>query len=352
MKKKIIFLSNGYRGGAVSFIEQHINYLCKKRSEIFLIDDNPNKTYVHFKNLKKINKIKSSIFKEKSKTKIIIKNIVKNRPENIIFFTTNYFIYLYYYFFFKKYQNSKAKFVLTLHSGLISINFRNFFAVIFFSLIAKKIDLLFYGSLAAKKWWIIRFPWMKKIKTKIIHNGIDRKKFKKRKISKIINVSFIGRIEKENNPELFIEVAKKMKNKDNDYRFHMFGDGSELKNIKKNFVKIHGWKNKSFIFKTTDILLITSKFTNFPYVALEAKSNSIPIISCSRGDMKKLIRNSIDGFITKKTDCNNLIKLIIKIKSKYNYFSYNSYLDSLKFDTNNSCKNFWSIIEVENNNFR
>ena len=95
MKKKIIFLSNGYRGGAIRFIEQHINYLYKKGLEIFLIDDDPNKTYVNFKNLNKIHKKKSSIFKEKIKTKKIIKNIVGKNPEKVIFFTTNYFIYLY-----------------------------------------------------------------------------------------------------------------------------------------------------------------------------------------------------------------------------------------------------------------
>ena len=235
MKNKIIYLSNGYKGGATRFIEQHINYTYKKKFSIFLIDDNPNKTYINFKNLVNIKTIKSSIFKKKRKTQNIIKNIIKNKPDNVTFFTTNYLIYLYYYFFFKRYQKLNSKFVMTLHSGVFNLNFKTIIGALFFSLIVRKIGLLFYGSSSAKDWWISRFPWMQNIKSEIIHNGIEQKRFKKKKLKKKINVSFVGRVEMENNPKLFVKVATEMNKINKNYNFHIYGMKIHMFEAKTNF---------------------------------------------------------------------------------------------------------------------
>ena len=42
-KTKYIFISTGYRGGATTFINDHLDYLTKKKKKLVLIDDNPYK---------------------------------------------------------------------------------------------------------------------------------------------------------------------------------------------------------------------------------------------------------------------------------------------------------------------
>ena len=54
---------------------------------------------------------------------------------------------------------------------------------------------------------------------------------------------------------------------------------------------------KDQIYKKTNIIVITAPLNNFPYVALEAKSYGIPVVSCSKGDIKKIVYNNFDGFL-------------------------------------------------------
>ena len=69
-KTKYIFLSNGYRGGATTFIHQHIEFLLKKRKKVILIDDNPLATFGKLNNQLEVNKINVSISNKESQKKI------------------------------------------------------------------------------------------------------------------------------------------------------------------------------------------------------------------------------------------------------------------------------------------
>ena len=120
---------------------------------------------------------------------------------------------------------------------------------------------------------------------------------------------------------------------------------NHLINISKyDDIKFHGWKNNKDIYRNSDIILITGKINNFPYVALEAKSYGIPVISCSRGDIKKIIKNNFDGFINYTNSSKTIINLINRISKKYSKFSKNSFLRSKLFEIDSSCKKFWNNI--------
>ena len=66
------------------------------------------------------------------------------------------------------------------------------------------------------------------------------------------------------------------------------------------------------IYRNTNLVIITSPLNNFPYVALEAKSFGIPVISCSRGDIKRIVSNGIDGFVRHNYSKNRLQDFICK----------------------------------------
>ena len=58
MKKNIeyIFISNGYKGGNITFLIDHIEYLSKLKKKIILIDDDPSVTYGKISKLEEVKK--------------------------------------------------------------------------------------------------------------------------------------------------------------------------------------------------------------------------------------------------------------------------------------------------------
>ena len=231
----------------------------------------------------------------------------------------------------------------------MKITFKNYLAGLVFSFLYKKIDFLFFVSLSAKSWWKSKYPWMNLEKYKIHKNGVfqgTKKKIKNVK-KKIINISFVGRLEKENNPEFFVSIAEECKKRKKNFEFHIFGDGSLKKSLKlSKSLKFHGWTRKKKIYSISDIIIITSPINNFPYVALEAKSYGIPVISCSKGDIKEIIKNNKDGYLKYTDSTGDMIKLIYKVIDKYEFFSKNCLIRSKYFELNSSCSKFWKTINV------
>ena len=345
-KTEYVFLSNGYSGGASRFIYDHLCYLAKKNKKIILIDDDPYKTYPKIPYNVTVKKIEINQFKtnsEKALSKLFLNDNIKK-----IIFLTNYAFLIKYFSLINKFKNRNIKIILTIHSGLLNLSFKKYIAGLIFSLIYKKIDYLYFGSNSAKQWWLNFYPWMDIKKNLVYFNGVElQKKLKKKRISDL-SISFVGRLEKENNPEFFINIAHDYLKNEKKAKFNIYGEGTmcnHLKNItKSNKIKFYGWKEKKNIYKNSDIIIITSKINNFPYVALEAKSYGIPVISCSKGDVKKIIKNDFDGYIIYTNSSKKIINLIKKIWKNYSKFSNNSILRSKLFEINEACKKFWRNI--------
>ena len=144
-KKQYIFFSNSQRGGVATFIKDHINYLSKTSKNILLIDDNSSKVYDQLNkniSLYKINKNKKKL-----------NQILNDGKKNKLLFITNYAFLIRYFSILKNFRNVKNQIVLTIHSGLLALNLRTYIAGLFFSLIYKNVDFLFFGSNSAKNWW-------------------------------------------------------------------------------------------------------------------------------------------------------------------------------------------------------
>ena len=214
-----------------------------------------------------------------------------------------------------------------------------------FSILALRLNYLIFGSYSAKKWWVLKFPWLRLIKNKVIYNGIEKQQ-KKKKNKHFFNVSFIGRLENENDPELFIKIASINRSIKN-IRFNIFGDGVLKKKISKKSknIKFWGWSEKSKIYSNTDIALITSPINNFPYVALESNSYGIPVITAAQGDIRKIVKNGYNGYIFKKRTLKNFNIYLKKTIKNYKELSKNSVITANKFDINMSCNKLWRFIK-------
>ena len=234
LTKKIIILSNGYRGGATEFLIQHINFLLKKKNQITLIDDNPQKNFKSVKGKIKIFKLDVNRPTFFSRNKI--NQILNNNEKNSILFITNFAFLIKYFFILNKFKKRNI-IVLTLHSGILKLNIKNYIAGFLFSFVYFIPTIIFFGSNSSKIWWQSAYPWMKLRNNKIIYNGIALNKNKIKKLNKNnINISFIGRLEKENNPNLFLKIANNYQNKNYKVKFNIFGDGTLFSELKKKII--------------------------------------------------------------------------------------------------------------------
>ncbi len=343
-KNKYIFISSGYRGGATTFLSQHMQYLISKKKNIVLIDDNPKNTFEYLDD--KIHKHKINVSNSNNDSKKKISKILNLGKEKKILFITNYAFLIKYFFILKNFRDNGNEIILTIHSGILNLNFKTFIAGVVFSLLYKNLDCLYFGSSSAKNWWSSKYPWMSIDKCPIYYNGVEIvKNIRTKKLKNRINISFIGRLEKEHNPNFFIEIANKYLMKNKNVIFNIFGDGSMLHKLKEKIVSkkiiFHGWVKKREIYKNSDIVIITSPHQNYPYAALEAKSFGIPVISCSTGDISKIVKHNFDGLVKHTDSSTEMINLIDKALNNYNFFSKNSIKRSKKFNINNSCNKFW-----------
>ena len=149
-RTKYIFLSNGQKGGVATFINDHINYLSQTKKDLLLIDNNPKQTY---DNLNK--KITLHKFKKNKKK---LNKILNTGSKNKTLFITNYAFLIRYYFILRNFRKKKNQIILTIHSGLLTLNLRTYLAGLLFSLIYQNTDFLFFGSKSAKDWWKKKYP--------------------------------------------------------------------------------------------------------------------------------------------------------------------------------------------------
>jgi glycosyltransferase involved in cell wall biosynthesis len=118
-------------------------------------------------------------------------------------------------------------------------------------------------------------------------------------------VAFAGRLEKDKNPELFLESAIKLSNKYPQMQFHIMGEGRLSKDIKD---KVESLKFSNIIFhgfhpRPTEILADTSVFVslqttnNYPSQSvLEAMGCGNAIIATDVGDTRMFV-NEENGLL-------------------------------------------------------
>lgn len=166
----------------------------------------------------------------------------------------------------------------------------------------------------------------------IIPNGINTSIFNPEKYSKIkarkkINISlnkfvciFIGRFNYQKNPFLFVDIARKIK--DRNILFIMVGEGkkrSQIENIIKknniNNLKLYSFqKNVPLFLSASNVLINTSKFEGMPLTILEAMSMKIPIIASNFIGMSNIVNNYKEGIIV-RNNVRSYINAILKIKN-------------------------------------
>ena len=331
--KSYIIISNG-NGGIATFQKYLIKNIIKISSKIYLIDRKKNPTEKYFQKINIKNKINylycDPILEPKKVLKYLDFFKKKNSQEKLIFIFSNPLLMIMYIFFIKfKFNNNKI--YLFIHSHILKYNFSQILINFISSLISPLTDKVFFVSKFTRSWWLKYFFFYNFSNNEVHLNSVQLPKLRKKKL-KIINIGFVGRLEKEKGVNIFFNLAKYMKN--NEFKFHMFGDGSlkskEFKN--KNIFK-YKWSNQKKIFKIIDILLLTSPVENCPFSVLEAKSYGIPTLSISKGGVKEIIENYKDGIILEENINDEKIKKnLLLIKKNFYKYRINCIKNRIKFD--------------------
>jgi len=128
-----------------------------------------------------------------------------------------------------------------------------------------------------------------------------------------LNIFFVGRLEEVKGIDIFIDIAKKVKEKRNDVEFFVIGDGSMTKIVenanKNNEIVWLGRLTQGEIRHYSDfmdLLLITSRSESMPVVFWELHEK-VNILSFPVGDIPKYLENeniceTVEEFVEKITD--------------------------------------------------
>ncbi len=180
-------------------------------------------------------------------------------------------------------------------------------------------------------------------KVKRIENGVDTSLFtpqltNKKEINNFILpadkkvVTFLGRLSEEKGPDIFVEIAGRMKNCHN-VHFLLAGGGPmaasiiaqiEKLNIHNNITYI-GYADAKEVLALTDILIVPSRMDGRPNVVLESLAMGVPVICSDAGGLPWLIsEQKKTGFclnLTSLRSFENAILQLINNDGLYNEFS-------------------------------
>lgn len=152
----------------------------------------------------------------------------------------------------------------------------------------------------------------------VVYNGVDTEMFKAmkvKKISKKLNVLFIGRIRKDKGLDYLFKATKGIKDK---IYLGIIGKGPKLNEYKKKYKfaqyygKIDHHRLCRIINKYDIVVLpsLTKSSESFPNVLLEAMACSKPIIGTKIWGIPEIIINGENGFLIPEKKSESLKKMI------------------------------------------
>ncbi len=135
----------------------------------------------------------------------------------------------------------------------------------------------------------------------------------------------VGRLEHQKGFDRMLSIWADFKKHDQKSKLVIAGDGSQKEFLINLAEKLHIDDSVNFVgrinniddmYKSTDLLLMTSYYEGMPLALLEAKSWSMPVIAydCPTGP-KEIINDSVDGFLVKDNDSKDFVNKLLMLSN-------------------------------------
>lgn len=182
----------------------------------------------------------------------------------------------------------------------------------------------------AEKNSALKYKICPKDKLQVIYNGIDFEEFNK-EISQKVKVPFpedsfivgmVGRLSEQKAPDIFVKVAKLIKEKIPNACFLIVGDGelrpeieSQIKELKleKSFY-ITGWvDNPAAYMKLMNVGMLLSRWEGFGLVLPEYMLAKVPIVATNVDAIPNIIQNGENGLLVEKDNYCDAAKQVVTL---------------------------------------
>ncbi len=320
MKKFAIIIEDMRMGGPqkqlIYFLQKTLNTKTKFSYTLYA-PLGTKKKLSHFLNIKKIN------IKELNIHYLSTSNIINY----IIFFFKDIFLLK------KNLKNIENVYIAggssNLKSLIISIflkkriffhihDIRSSIFIKFFLLLTSRfIKKIFFASSSSKNYYSFLSNRPKKI---ILRSSVDTNYFvKKNYKKKLFTVGIIANINPDKNLKLFVEIVKKIHDKN--IHFKIIGNlfNSQKKYFQTKLLNFSNIKNKikwyqkinnpKKIINSFDLLICTSKYESLPLSIIESLSMSTPVISTDVGDIAYVLKQYKCGYVVKPSAINFINKI-------------------------------------------
>lgn len=192
----------------------------------------------------------------------------------------------------------------------------------------------------------------------------SKAKFKNNKVARkngLINLVFVGRMEKVKGPDVFLDALGLIKNSLYKFKIHFIGDGLLLDKLKQKVTEIgiakqtifygnvNDFQKISDVIRNADWLVIPSRSDSIPLVFSEAMKCSTPIIASDLPDLTYLVNNYKVGLLFKKGNFKELASIIMKLpklKVERRKFSANALKSSKDFSIEESSRQIMSYLKI------
>lgn len=165
------------------------------------------------------------------------------------------------------------------------------------------------------------------------------------KVEQTYDMVFIGRLTEAKNPEMLVEIIKKLIDLKKGIKIAIVGDGQLYTNVKKKLesydnVKMYGFKSNPYpILKNAKVLCLPSKWEGFGLVAVEAMALGVPVVCSGAGGLKDLINDSCGKICNNSDEYIEEISLLLDNREYYDIKSKAAFCRAKDLDNIDSYMN-------------
>lgn len=152
---------------------------------------------------------------------------------------------------------------------------------------------------------------------------------------------FVGRLQKQKNPQLMLKSFRKLLDRRPSARLVIVGEGNLLSETKAlaqelsiqdsvSFVSFVSQESLADFYQASDILLLTSAFEGMPRCVLESLGCGLPVVTTDVGEVKLVVRPGLNGQIVEEADPEVIAGAVYGVLEKIEQYRVQHCLDGVE----------------------